>query len=131
MERYKKIVVLVFSFVLITPFLWAQNAASPIDSLKPDIDALVKPVVDGGFSPGMVVGLIYKGQTWVWGYGAISSKNANPPNGDTEFEIASITKLFTNLLFSDMVHRNQMGLEDKVQLYLPRGVKMPVKDGHE
>jgi len=53
------------------------------------------------------------------------------PDGDTEYEIGSITKLFTKLLFSDMVHQGQMGLEDKAQTYLPKGVTMPSKDGKD
>ncbi len=122
---------LLLGWALSPGFLGAQEPSFAVDRLKPDIDAIVNPVVEGGWSPGMVVGVIDQGQTRVWGYGSISSKNAKPPTGDTEFEIASITKLFTKLLFSDVVHRGKMGLEDRVQAYLPPGVKMPVKKGRE
>ncbi len=118
-------------FILLPGSLYAQPPGSAIDQFKSPIDSIVKPVVDGGFSPGIVVGVIYQGQTRVWGYGSISTQNTNSPNGDTEFEIASITKLFTNLLFSDMVHQHRVGLNDLAQDYLPTGVTMPQKDGKQ
>jgi serine-type D-Ala-D-Ala carboxypeptidase/endopeptidase len=102
-----------------------------LEGLKERIDRLVKPAIDGGLCPGMAVGVIYKGREQVWGYGKTSLAKGKTPDGDTEYEIGSITKLFTKLLFSDAVHRGLMGLQDKAQPYLPEGVKLPVKDGHE
>ncbi|HTC19631.1 MAG TPA: serine hydrolase domain-containing protein [bacterium] len=102
-----------------------------IETVRAQIDELVKPVIEGGWYPGMTVGLFYKGKTQVWGYGKTSLENGKTPDGDTEYEIGSITKLFTKLLFSDMVHQGRMGLEDKVQSYLPSGTRMPVKNGKE
>jgi serine-type D-Ala-D-Ala carboxypeptidase/endopeptidase len=122
--------ILALSFV--PRLLTAQATAVPtadLDSLKPRVGTLVNSVMRAGLCPGLVVGLIQPGQTRVWGYGSISSKNPLPPNADTEFEIASITKLFTQLLFSDMVHRGQMGLNDPAQKYLPPGFTLPSKGG--
>ncbi len=117
--------------LLLPGLLCAEEASFPVDKFKPEIDNIVKPVVEGNWCPAIAVGLIYEGQARVWGYGSTSSKNANPPDGDTVFEIGSITKLFTKLLLSDMVHKNEMDLEDKAQVYLPKGVRMPTKDGKE
>jgi len=102
-----------------------------IDALKPQVDALVKPLIQGGWCPGMAVGIFYKGRVAVWGYGSTALKNGKTPDGDTEFEIGSITKLFTKLLVSDMVHKGEMGLDDKAQSYMPPDVKLPSKDGRE
>ena len=46
-------------------------------------------------------------------------------DGDTMFEIGSITKVFTALLLADMVQRRQVALDDPVARYLPEGVIMP------
>ena len=46
-------------------------------------------------------------------------------NGDTIFEIGSLTKVFTALLLSEMVQRREVALTDPVAKYLPVGVKVP------
>ena len=50
-------------------------------------------------------------------------------DGDTVFEIGSITKVFTALLLQDMVERGEMKLDDPVQKYLPASVHMPTYKG--
>ncbi len=52
-------------------------------------------------------------------------------NGDTLFDLASITKTFTALLLQDMVERGEMKLDDPVAKYLPESVKMPTRNGKE
>lgn len=110
-----------------------QTSVEPkdIENLKPKVDSLVSPVIDGGWCPGIVVGVIYKGKTQVWGYGKTVLKGDKTPDGDTEFETGSITKLFTQLLLLDMVQKGQMGLDDLAQEYLPSSVKLPTKDGKQ
>src|SRR5208283_4407870 len=51
-------------------------------------------------------------------------------DGDTVFEIGSITKVFTALLLADMAQRGEVALTDPVSKYLPKGVKMPGRNGH-
>src|SRR3954470_7682896 len=59
--------------------------------------------------------------------------NCNDQNvdGDTLFEIGSITKTFTVLLLQDMVARGQMKLDDPVAKYLPAAVKVPSHGGKQ
>jgi CubicO group peptidase (beta-lactamase class C family) len=52
-------------------------------------------------------------------------------NGDTVFEIGSITKTFTALLLQDMIERGAMRREDPVARYLPKSVRMPTRHGKE
>ena len=52
-------------------------------------------------------------------------------NGDTVFELGSVTKTFTALLLQDMVERGRMKLDDPVAKYLPPSVKMPTRNGKE
>jgi serine-type D-Ala-D-Ala carboxypeptidase/endopeptidase len=46
-------------------------------------------------------------------------------NGDTLFEVGSLTKVFTALLLSDMVQHGEAALSDPVAKYLPPSVKAP------
>ena len=46
-------------------------------------------------------------------------------DGDTIFEIGSMTKVFTSLLLADAVERKEVALTDPVAKYLPATVKVP------
>jgi serine-type D-Ala-D-Ala carboxypeptidase/endopeptidase len=50
-------------------------------------------------------------------------------DGDTVFEVASITKVFTSLLLADMVLRKEVALDDLAAKYLPPHVHMPDYEG--
>jgi CubicO group peptidase (beta-lactamase class C family) len=59
-------------------------------------------------------------------------RRANEPpalNGDTVFEIGSITKAFTALLLAEMAEKNELALNDPVAKYLPAGFKLPTQNG--
>jgi CubicO group peptidase (beta-lactamase class C family) len=51
--------------------------------------------------------------------GSSATGSGSPLNGDTVFEIGSITKVFTALLLADMVARGEVQLTDSVEQYLP------------
>lgn len=80
-------------------------------------------------SVGIVVGVITPEGRKVVAYGQLEKGDSRPLNGDTIFEIGSATKVFTSLLLSDMVQRNQVSLDDPVAKYLPASVKMPERNG--
>lgn len=50
-------------------------------------------------------------------------------DGDTIFEIGSITKVFTSLVLADMANRKEVTLDDAAAKYLPENVKMPERSG--
>jgi serine-type D-Ala-D-Ala carboxypeptidase/endopeptidase len=80
---------------------------------------------------GMVVGIVDEHGTQVVSQGKLSNTSNREVDGDTLFEIGSVTKVFTALLLQDMVERREMRLEDPVKKYLPNSVTMPTYDGKE
>jgi CubicO group peptidase (beta-lactamase class C family) len=78
-----------------------------------------------------VVGIITTNGTQVYGYGNISEANSTKVDGNTIFDIASITKTFTTTLLADMVKRGLVKLDDPIEMYLPANVKVPTYNGHE
>jgi CubicO group peptidase (beta-lactamase class C family) len=52
-------------------------------------------------------------------------------NGDTLFEIGSITKTFTASLLADMVRRGEVRLDDPVATYLPTSLWVPERRGRK
>jgi len=78
----------------------------------------------------MVIGVISPNGTQVYSYGNISKENSTNVNGDSIFEIGSITKTFTTTLLVDMVRRGLISLDDPIENYLPENVEVPAYNGH-
>jgi D-alanyl-D-alanine-carboxypeptidase/D-alanyl-D-alanine-endopeptidase len=93
------------------------------------IDDVVQPLIDSGERVGVVVGVINKEGIRTFSYGETVMDSGNKPDGDTIFEIGSVTKTFTTLLLADMVERNMLELEDPVENFLPSSVNVPSFNG--
>ena len=57
---------------------------------------------------GLVIGLVDEHGSRVVSYGKMGNVTGPDVNGDTLFEIGSITKTFTGLLLQDMIERGEM-----------------------
>jgi serine-type D-Ala-D-Ala carboxypeptidase/endopeptidase len=82
-------------------------------------------------SVGIVVGVIEPAGRRVVAYGSLDKGDKRPLDGDTIFEIGSVTKVFTSLLLAEMVQRGEVALTDPVAKYLPAGVTMPERGGRQ
>jgi serine-type D-Ala-D-Ala carboxypeptidase/endopeptidase len=82
-------------------------------------------------SVGIVVGVIEPAGRRVVAYGSLDKDDKRALNGDTVFEIGSVTKVFTSVLLADMVQRGEVALTDPVAKYLPPGVKVPERGGRQ
>jgi serine-type D-Ala-D-Ala carboxypeptidase/endopeptidase len=78
---------------------------------------------------GIVVGVIEPQGRRVVAYGKADNGDLRPLDGDTVFEIGSVTKVFTSLLLADMVQRSEVALTDPVTKYLPKEVRGPEHGG--
>lgn len=78
---------------------------------------------------GMVVGLVDEQGSSIVSYGKGDEGESREVDGDTLFEIGSITKTFTGLLLQDMIERGEMKLNDPVAGYLPKSVRLPTHRG--
>ena len=112
------------------PILNAQTApASPVPTDAEIRQMLVDRIDTQHQSVGIVVGIITPEGRRIISYGHLNQGDARTLNGDTVFEIGSVTKVFTSLLLADMVQHNQVALDDPVAKYLPPSVKMPQRNG--
>ena len=95
-----------------------------------DIRQILRQRVDAqGKGVGIVVGVIDASGARVVSYGQIAEGDQRPLDGDTAFEIGSMTKVFTALALADMVRRGEVALEDPIAKYLPAGARVPERDG--
>lgn len=108
----------------------AHAAGLPSDAeihriLEARVQAIAGP--EGGM--GIVVGVLDEKGPRIIAYGDDGSDARRPLNGDTVFEIASVTKAFTALLLADMVRKRDLALTDPATKYLPKGTKLPERNG--
>lgn len=89
-----------------------------------EIREILRDQIDvGKKGVGVVVGLIDAKGTRIISYGKMQRDSDRPVDGDSVFEIGSVTKTFTALLLSDMVEKGEVKLDDPVSNYLPSTVK--------
>ncbi|HLH42183.1 MAG TPA: serine hydrolase [Bryobacteraceae bacterium] len=92
-------------------------------------EILVKRIDQQKQAVGIVVGVIEPTSRRVVAHGKLANGDSRALDGDTIFEIGSISKVFTSLLLAEMVSRNQVALDDPAAKYLPEHVKMPERSG--
>jgi len=128
--------VAVFLTVLATG-LNAQNApassASPLPSdteIRRMLAERVHSLSGSEDGIGIVIGIIEPKGRRLIAFGHSSQKDQRPLNGETVFEIGSVSKVFTALLVSDMARTGEVALTDPVSKYLPAGKTIPARAGH-
>jgi D-alanyl-D-alanine-carboxypeptidase/D-alanyl-D-alanine-endopeptidase len=120
----------------LTSFAVSQAAPSSSASVAPS-DAEIRKILaeridglaGGEDGIGIVVGIVGPNGRRVISYSHLNQGDPRPMDGDTVFEIGSVSKVFTALLLADMVQRHEVALTDPVTKYLPAGVKVPERNG--
>lgn len=82
-------------------------------------------------SIGIVVGVIDDSGSRIIAYGHQDQTNSYPVDGNTLFEIGSITKVFTTLVLASLVEQGALKLGDRLSTLLPDDVKVPTRNGQE
>ncbi len=99
-------------------------------------DAEIRKILAGrvggeNLGSALVVGVIDANGRRVVAYGSLAKDDKRRLDGDTVFEIGSMSKVFTSLLLMDMVRRNEVALTDPVAKFLPASVKVPERNGRK
>ena len=111
--------------------LAADTHSSEVPSDSEIRSILVQRIDDQKQSVGIVVGVIGPAGRRIVAYGRLERGDARKLDGDTIFEIGSVSKVFTSLLLSDMARHGEVALTDPVQKYLPPEVTMPRRGERE
>lgn len=122
----------VLAFILLTQTLVTQAAAdSPVPPDREIRRILEEWVGRRQGYVAVVVGVIEPAGRRIVAYGSFDKDDPRPVDGDTIFEIGSVSKVFTSLLLADMVGRGEVSLSDPVAKHLPQYVKVPGRGGRE
>jgi beta-lactamase class C len=94
----------------------AVAAAETVASL---VDRAVRPVMEEHHIPGMAVGIVAGGKSYIFNYGVASIGTRTPVTDETLFELGSISKTFTATLTSYAQLSGQLSLSDTTARHLP------------
>lgn len=90
--------------------------------------------IDNGYAPSIAVGVIDSTGVHFYNYGKTKNENGKNVDQETIYEIGSISKIFTSLLFAEMVSEGKMNLDDPIEKYLTnvqvpdyKGVKITLR----
>ncbi len=113
---------------LVAPYV--SNAKEPLDDA--DLRVLLRARVEASHgSEGIVVGIVDAHGPRIISYGHAEGASGRAVDGDTVYEIGSITKVFTSVILADMVGHGEVKLDDPAAKFLPSSVKMPSRKGRE
>lgn len=111
-------------------FVLAASSSLGAQATDSTLNAILHDRVASKRAVGMVVGTVEKGAP-PRVYSAGSSGSGVALDGNTVFEIGSITKVFTTAILADMVRRGEVGLDDPITRYLPATVRVPSRGGKQ
>lgn len=115
--------------VITTQFGAKAQEKSPIPP-DPEIRRILEQRIDvEKQSLGIVIGVVDGNGRRTIAHGRFGASDARTVDGNTIFEIGSISKVFTALALADMVKKGEVSLDDPVAKYLPTGVTMPERGG--
>src|SRR3954466_15318187 len=88
-------------------------------SLFDELDVKIRDGMRKYAIPGVAMGMIYRGTTYIKGYGVTNVDYPLPVDGDTLFRIASNTKTVTRTVVMRLVEQGKLDLDARVRDYLP------------
>lgn len=115
--------------LVILVLLWVSAALLSADQDGSEDQAILKIIkerIDTHHQAvGIVVGVVDEHGARIISHGTLSKDSDRKIDGETLFEIASNTKLFTSALLAEMAGRGELKLDDPVAEILPEGAVMP------
>ena len=96
-----------------------------------EIRSIMANRVARGKAAGIVTGIIDEKGRQVIASGKVSLDGTVHPDGDTVYEIGSVTKVFTSLILADMIEKGEVKPDDPVAKFLPATVNVPSRNGRQ
>jgi len=118
---------LLANFVALGSSSPATSAAAT--SLPSDVESAIRQRIDNGETVGVMVALIDEQGTRFYAFGKPAKGSDQPLDQHTLFEIGSVTKVFTAIVYEQLVQEGKLQPDAPVSRYLPAGTKLPEYDG--
>lgn len=89
-----------------------------------NVNRVLAPLMDG-VKGAVVIGFTNGHEHRVFAFGSCTEGKELRPDGDTLFEIGSLTKVFTSLLMADFYRQGKLSFDDPVKKFLPEDLPVP------
>ncbi|MBH49813.1 MAG: hypothetical protein CMG69_03570 [Candidatus Marinimicrobia bacterium] len=124
MDLQKKIIIKIIGSMLVIGFLGAQPNS--------DLDQIILNHMNSGYIPGLSAGIVVNNNViWSDSYGTANITLNTPVTEDTNFLVASISKLVTTTAIMQLYEEGRIGLHDSINQYLPFIVINPFQPNTE
>jgi CubicO group peptidase (beta-lactamase class C family) len=100
------------------PVVAMERGSDRADALFAALDQKIKEGMARYAIPGAAVGVLWRGQTYLQGYGVTDLSNPQPVNADTLFRTASVAKTFTGTAAMRLVDQQRLVLDQRVDSYV-------------
>ncbi|TME70865.1 MAG: beta-lactamase family protein [Chloroflexi bacterium] len=87
--------------------------------MDPSLDSLVRDAMERYRVPGVAIGMLRADELDVAAFGVTSVEHPLPVDGDTLFQIASVTKTMTATVIMRLIERGALDLDAPVRRYIP------------
>jgi len=92
----------------------------PEETLQEKVDTLIKPMVDTGHTPGVIVGVLLPDKTMhFFGYGVADQTSGLKPDADTLFAVGSLSKGFLAGITAALVNDGTFSWNETLNTLLP------------
>lgn len=112
-------------------FAAPQDRARKLGEALPDVERLFDEQFAARKPPGMAIALVVDGEIrWSKGWGEREVGRNEPPDLDTVFRVASLTKSFTAVAVLQLRDAGKLSLDDPAEKHLPelRQLRYPTRD---
>ena len=100
------------------PSIATESGGDGGDDLFAGLDQKIMEGMARYAIPGVAVGVIWRGRSYLRGYGVTDLSNPQPVDADTLFRTASIGKLFTGTAAMRLVDQKSLVLDQRVDSYV-------------
>ena len=97
----------------------AAQETRAVDSVGAVVDTTIGQLMTEQAIPGMAVAVIVNGKPHYFDYGVASKSDGAPVDGDTLFEVGSLSKTFTATLAGYALAQGTLSLSEPASTYLP------------
>ncbi len=87
------------------------GAAAPAELLDPTVRAYIQRHLNAGFIDGLAIGIVQGDRVETHAFGTESPASDAKPNGDSVYQIASLTKVFNGVLLALLTERGLLALD--------------------
>lgn len=121
---------LALAFASFAPFVPRDAAAaSDLPTLADEVlGKHIAPLIHDEAYVGVAVGVVVGEEKLVRGLGRVSLDSDASPDGDTVYEIGSVTKVFTGILLAQMDAEGSLSANEAIDELMPEGATPPARD---